>query len=180
MRTFATKICSRPRAWGFTLIEVLVVVLVVSILMGVVVASFTGVDREQALRGHVERLALRIEMARDKALQANREWGMYIEEEGIRFAEFDEVNGEWVARAERPFAIESADFDLSYDVDVEEYAVAAGQDEGEDDDLPDIVLFSSGETTPFTIAITAEDWETAPWELSSDGFVRTEIGRSEL
>ena len=90
------------RGSGFTLIEILVVVLVVAILMGVVVGSFTGVDKEQELQGFAERLALRIELARDKALQSNKEWGVYIDEDGIRFAEFDEVNEEWLDRAERP------------------------------------------------------------------------------
>ena len=97
---------------GFTLIEILVVVLVVSIIMGVVVASFTGVDREQSLRGYSERLALKIEFARDKALQANREWGVYIDEDGVRFAEYDEINGEWIQRADKPFTDDGFDSEL--------------------------------------------------------------------
>ena len=37
-----------------------------AILMGVVVNAFGGAEREQALQGYLERIALRIEMARPK------------------------------------------------------------------------------------------------------------------
>jgi len=164
---------------GFTLIEILVVVIVVSVLMGVVVNSFTGVDREQTLRGYSERLALRIEIARDRALQANREWGLYIDDDGVRFAEFDETNGEWVERTSKPFAGESYDREVRFGIEVEELEGALREPEGEDKNLPDIVLFSSGETTPFEISIDPMQWETTPWLLSSDGFTRTGVARGE-
>ena len=167
---------------GFTLIEILVVVLVISILMGVVVSSFTGVDREQTLLGYAERLALRIEMARDKALQSNREWGVYINDrDGVRFAEFDEVNGEWIEHSDKPFNADNYDAQVRFTVEVEEYAGALGaaDEDTEDGGLPTIVLFSSGETTPFEITIEPIDWQTIPWRLASDGFTRTDVVRSD-
>jgi general secretion pathway protein H len=171
------------RQSGFTLIEILVVVLVVSILMGVVVSSFSGVDREQALRGYCERLALKIEFARDKALQANREWGVYIDADGVRFAEFDEINGEWIQRAEKPFTPDAYDTALRFTVELAEIpgALSSGAEQlnGDDEDLPNIVLFSSGETTPFEISIEPEEWETTPWLLHSDGFTRTVVERGD-
>lgn len=186
-------------ASGFTLIEVLVVVVVVSILMSVVVASFTGTSREQELQGYVERLALRLEMARDKALQRNREWGVYFDEEGIRFAEFDEINGTWVEYTQRPFVgdryAEGVDFKLT----VEDFTpltnsasdgigggIGRDNDFGggsgnrnNDDELPDIVLYSSGETTPFTVEVTPKDWTTRTWQLTTDGFTRIALARDE-
>ncbi len=168
---------------GFTLVEILVVVLVVSILMGVVVGSFTGVDREQTLRGYCERLALKIEHARDKALQANREWGVYIDEDGVRFAEFDEINGEWIQRVEKPFAAEDYVEGLRFELEIEEIPGALAlnnqQPDEDEDEIPNIVLFSSGETTPFTLSVEPEDWETTPWLLRSDGFTRTSLERGD-
>ena len=168
-----------PRPCGFTLIEILVVVLVVSILMGVVVNSFTGADREQTLRGYSERLALKIELARDKALQANREWGVYIDRDGVRFAEFDETNGEWIMRGEKPFSADNYDAQVAFEVEVEALAGQLTDTEDDDKELPTIVLFSSGETTPFEISIEPQDWETRPWLLASDGFTRTSVSRDE-
>jgi general secretion pathway protein H len=162
---------------GFTLIEILVVVLVVSVLMGLVVGSFTGVDKEQELQGFAERLALKIEMARDKALQSNREWGVYIDKDGVRFAEFDEINAEWQDRIERPFNNDSYSQSVDIRVEATEFE---GQLLGEEKELPKIVLFSSGETTPFEIEIEPRDWDTRPWLLSSDGFGRTDIARVDI
>lgn len=167
----------KPRRWsGFTLIEILVVVVVVAILMSVVVGSFTGVDKEQELRGFAERLALRIELARDKALQTNKEWGLYVDEDGVRFAEFDEINEEWIDRVERPFNNEPYTQLLDIRVEATEFAT---QLLGNDKELPQIVLFSSGEATPFEIEIEPTDWAARSWLLSSDGFSRTDLVRGE-
>ena len=164
---------------GFTLIEVLVVVVIITILMSVIVAGFVGADKEQSFRGFAERMALRVEMARDRAIQTNHEWGVFVEPEGIRFAEFDPVTGEWLERVERPFRIEQTDDDFRYSVKVEAYP---GQDDlatNDDEDLPAIVLFSSGEITPFTLSIEPYTWQTTPWLISSDGFSRTAAQRGE-
>ncbi len=167
--------CSR----GFTLIEILVVVLVVSILMGVVASSFSGSDREQTLRGYSERLALRIEFARDKALQSNREWGVFLDEEGVRFAEFDEINALWSPRSGKPFNADPYDHNVEFSVSVEDLPGTLQAPEDPDEDIPDIVLFSSGETTPFEITISPVEWETRPWLLTSDGFTRTAASRGD-
>jgi len=153
---------------------------VVSILMSVVVSSFTGVDAEQELRGYAERLALRIELARDKAVQTNREWGVYVDEEGVRFAEYDEINIEWVPRAERPFTQEGYSADLTFEAIVEDAVKLTSDNDNDDDQPPTIVLFSSGETTPFELSIEHKDWQSQPWLLASDGFTRTELTRPEV
>ena len=149
--------------------------------MGVVVGSFTGADREQALRGYAERFALKIELARDKALQTNREWGVYIDDEGVRFAEFDEINAEWLERPERPFHTEELTASLDISVEAEKFTGAQNNRgiNSNEKKPPQLVLFSSGETTPFKIEIEPRDWETLPWLLESDGFTRTEISRDE-
>ena len=166
---------SRQR--GFTLIEVLVVVVIIAILMSVIVAGFVGADKEQSFRGFAERMALRVEMARDRAIQTNHEWGVFVEPESIRFAEFDPVTGEWLDRAERPFRIEQTDDDFRYNVKVEAYPGQDALATSEDEDLPDIVLFSSGEVTPFTLSIEPYAWETTAWLISSDGFTRASAER---
>ena len=168
---------------GFTLIEVLVVVLLISILMSVVVGTFTGSNRDQVLLGYVERLALRIEMARDRAVQRNQEWGIYVERDGVRFAEFDTVNGEWLEKMERPFKRDPDAEGLEFDAKVESYEAlptsAGGLDDDEEGEIPQIILFSSGEVTPFTLEVQPTEWEAPPWILTSDGFTRTAFERAE-
>ncbi|NKB97841.1 MAG: type II secretion system protein GspH [Pseudomonadales bacterium] len=182
MRIFNTQISSPSVALmasisrGFTLIEVLVVVVILAIAMSVVVAGFTGADQEQSFKGFAERMVLRIEMARDRAVQTNNEWGVYVDADEISFAEFDHVSAQWLPRIQRPFRVESTDDNFRYRVKVEAYP---GQVEPSDDDedTPSIILFSSGETTPFELSIEPEAWTTNSWTLVSDGFSRTVASR---
>lgn len=168
---------SSAGASGFTLIEVLIVVVVIAILMGAVVGAFTGSNRDQKLLGYVERLTLRIEMARDRAVQSNQEWGLYVERDNVRFAEFDTVNAEWLEKTERPFTPDSDSEGLEFRVEVESYAANTGS--SDDDEIPQIILFSSGEVTPFTLEVVPTEYSAPGWRLSSDGFSRTARERLE-
>ena len=170
---------------GFTLIEVLVVIVIISVVMSAIVAGFTGADREQSYQGFVQRMALRIEMARDRAVQTNHEWGLYVEEEVVRFAEFDPITGEWLDRVERPFKVEISNDKFRYQANVERYAAHFTDDKqslglsNKEGSIPTIILFSSGEITPFELTITPQTWDSSPWMLASDGFSRTKMSRDE-
>jgi general secretion pathway protein H len=168
---------TRPRDnAGFTLIEVLIVVVLISIIMATIVGSFAGVDREQEAQGIAARVALRIEMARDRAIQSNREWGVHVEQDSISFSTYDTPNEEWVARQERAFAQDNTDLDLTFNLDVELYP---GMEETTDKDFPQIVLFSSGEVTPFTLEMGSTNSTTSHWQVSSDGFSQAKAERVE-
>ncbi len=179
---------------GFTLIEILVVVVVVSIAMSVVVATFGGSDRSQEYTGYMQRLALKVEMARDKAVQRNREWGLHVSEEGLSFSEYDAVNQLWVVQSQRPFNASEFARQLEFSIEVEAFAgidVSAETfaqpaeddyslegDADEEADFPDVVFFSSGEVTPFELTAEPRDWTAQPLVLASDGFSRAKVRES--
>ena len=194
---------------GFTLIEILVVVVVVAIAMSVVIGSFSSADRNQEYMGYIQRLATKIEMARDRAVQRNREWGIHVEEHDIVFSEYDPVNEIWTIQSQRPFNSDDYAQQLEFvveveafsgiDVNAESFAGAddgfsldqdseAGNDSGNgsgngnnsgDLDFPDVVLFSSGEVTPFELSAQPVEWEAEPAVLVSDGFARTQLADDE-
>lgn len=161
------------RNHGFTLIEMLVVVVIIGILASTVVLGFVGSDREQNLRTEAERLAALIEMARSEAVQRNEEWGVSINATGYQFLVFNPLNHSWVAQKDGPFhPRKTADVTLSVKVD---QLTMPGDTAKEG--APNIIMFSSGEQTPFEIEITPQ-WKSDPWRVNSDGLSRTSAQRS--
>ena len=165
------------RTSGFSLLEILVVLTILAVLTGTVMLSFTGAESEQALKGAAERMAMRIELARQHALTRNREWGIYVDVEnaGYRFAELNPEQQAWVEMSQRPFADNDLPDLVGLSLELDEYDSLPFE---EDEDLPQILIFSSGEITPFTLLLEPE-WESTPWAVSSDGLARVEAARSE-
>lgn len=147
----------------------------VAILTGTVILGFTGADVEQRLRGSADQLAYTIELARQYALQRNREWGLHVEPDGIEFVEFDPEQQTWIARAERPFGEVEVPPGVALRVEAEAFEQLTGDGE---EDLPEVILFSSGEVTPFTVHLEPE-WDTPAWRVASDGISRARAERGE-
>ncbi len=166
---------SVQRSLGFTLLEVLVVLTILAVLTGTVMLSFTGSDQEQTLRGAAERLAIRIELARQHALTRNREWGIYVEPDTYRFAEFDPEQSIWVEQTGRPFDRADLPALVTLSLDLEEFDFLPFD---ENDDLPQILIFSSGEITPFRLLLEPE-WRAPPWALTTDGLSQVEASRDD-
>jgi general secretion pathway protein H len=161
------------RNHGFTLIEMLVVVVIIGILASTVVLGFVGSDREQNLRTEAERLAALIEMARSEAVQRNEEWGVSINETSYRFLVFNPLNHSWVEQKKSPFHPRKT-ADVTLTVKVDQLTMPGETANGS---APNIIMFSSGEQTPFEIEITPQ-WKSNPWRVNSDGVSRTSAQRS--
>ena len=162
---------------GFTLIEILIVVLVIGVLLGVVTTSFTGSSNAVVIEGFAQRMITRVEMARDKAIQQNMEWGMRIEKNSYYFMKFNQARGAWSRFSERPFETESLVNDMEMSVKADNYE---GGLASQDQLLPHIVFFSSGEVTPFEISINHLASPDTIWSLESDGFIRTALKKGEV
>ncbi len=78
------------RARGFTLIEVLLVILLIGLLAATVVYSFSGESRQQKLGKETEKLQARIQLAAELAMLKNVELGLYIDDKGYRFMLFEQ------------------------------------------------------------------------------------------
>lgn len=184
MQISISKTCNRqaqhPAALcrGFTLLEVLVVVAIIGILTGVVVVNFTGASGAQQMESQAEQLVLRMDLARQRALQRNRELGLSVGRDGYSFTELERETGRWLPLTERPFVtVELADtYQLVLRVEGRDGDDGkAGSfdlpisDAAEDGDpVPDLVFFRSGEVTPFELTLSDLD-QRRGWVVVSDG-----------
>jgi general secretion pathway protein H len=93
MPILATGSRRLARDAGVSLIEALMALMIVSLMAGAVVL-LSGA-REQQARVEAERLAARIELAREESVIANRAMALSVTAEGYGFERY--VDGRWVA-----------------------------------------------------------------------------------
>ncbi|MFT5209697.1 MAG: general secretion pathway protein H [Flavobacterium sp.] len=155
---------------GFTLIEILVVVLIVSIMSGIAVTQLPGFVQTGDFDLESRRLKTLLDMAREEALVQATEFGFKPDEEGYAFYQFDEVSQDWQETLERPFHRRKLpeDFHLDLEISGEKLTLS------EEKDPPPLLLLSSGEVSPFTLRIYQESNATnAPAtssSMKSDGY----------
>lgn len=80
------KVASR----GFTLIEMMIVIVLIGFLATYVMLNFTGESRKDLLNKETERLQQKIQLAAELAMLKQLELGLLLDEEGYRFMVFEQ------------------------------------------------------------------------------------------
>lgn len=161
--------CRSSAGSGFTLIEILVVVVIVGIISAMMLISFNLIGNDRNLKEQATRLASLLEMTLDEATLQGRDFGLEVMRTGYRFVEFDpvlerwnEVIGDDLLRPrdldedqEFELIIEDRRVELDYepaDFGDEDDASDKGNDRLEDY-APHILILSSGDTSPFELKL---------------------------
>jgi general secretion pathway protein H len=147
---------SPQHAAGFTLIEIMVVLVVVGMLVALATFTMGGNSLRRDLDNEAQKLFLLMQTVSEQAVLNNTEFGLVIDEEQYRFLAYDEQTGTWKPPQDRLFRGRSLPEWLVVTKYIESDAprLASGNDDGEERVTPDVVLFSSGETTPFELELT--------------------------
>ena len=97
-----------------------------------------------------------------------------MQADDYRFVELDPLQGEWIEQAYRPFVADGLTPRIAFRVELEGFdREQLGVSE---EDLPDIIVFSSGEVTPFEWFLDPA-WDAPPWIVSSDGLSESHADR---
>jgi general secretion pathway protein H len=165
----------RARARGFTLLEILVVLVIMAAMAGLLVIGFKD-SPEQRLRREANDLAALLNAAADEAVLHGFELGLAIDPSGYRFVYFDGEKKQWLAVPEKMlpphnFVDETSVAVVLDGAHIDEQAQQRIQllsARSEDTKLrPLLLLLSSGEVTPFTLTLGyGEDLKIV---LSGDG-----------
>jgi general secretion pathway protein H len=174
---------ARVRAQGFTLIEMLVVLVVIAAMAGLLVFSMSD-NPERELKREAQGLAALLNTAADEAVMQSRDLGLAINDQGYVFVVFDPKEKRWVPLLQKPlgahqfaegysveFAFDGKQIDDATRARIEKF-IARGDGDTEADlqdseKKPALLLLSSGEITAFVLTLRHEQ---AAFQLSSDGF----------
>ncbi len=145
-----------PRTQGFTLLEVLVVVLIIGIVLGIAVISLPG-DGDEALRTEARRLDALLDLASEDAIVGNREIALEIQPHGYRFLVQDDEA--WRPIETPPLQPRALPDEIRLTVRVDGVRLRLGTDE--DDEVGRLYILSSGEMTPFELTLSRRDGANA-------------------
>ncbi|MCW8093272.1 type II secretion system minor pseudopilin GspH [Alteromonas sp. ASW11-130] len=170
-----------PKQRGFTLLEVLLVLLLIGLASGYVVFNVFGTSEADRLKQEAARLQVLIDMASDYAVLNQQELGLRIEEKDnfYQFMLLDEED-RWQPIEEeeiyhkrelpQPFTFDLNLDDLPWQDDdrlfdrelfdeelsVSDEGVEIGNEENKPLPPPQVLIMSSGDVTPFTLTFNYE------------------------
>ena len=154
---------ARSISKGFTLIEILVVLLIITVLAGVTIARLPTFAQNAEFETEIRRLELLFNMAHQESILDSTEFGFRLTDDGYKFLKFDDGSQSWTD-AESPFHERSLPDDLNL-------VIRADNDDfnlmGEN--LPPVLILSSGENTPFRLILQSRLQDTSR-TLMSEGY----------
>lgn len=153
------------RLRGFTLIELLVVLVLLGCLLSLAVLGSGVAGPARELRSEAERLGRLIGLLQDEAVLDNREYGLSFGREGYRVLRYEPQHAEWQALDRQSRRLPQW-IELVFEVEGEALRLP-GKAEAE---VPQLLILSSGEITPFRLRLAERRRDGLHLQLSSDGF----------
>ncbi len=164
---FAAAMNSRRRIGGFSLIEILVVVVIVAIVTSMALLSIGLLGDDRELRTEARRLVSLVEVAQDEAMMQGREFGLELMTNSYRFVEYEPLLNQWnELLGDDTLRLRQLPEDVEFALFLEDKRILL---EPEPDDFdasdehrnqtltenyaPHILIFSSGDMTPFELRI---------------------------
>jgi len=149
------------QARGFTLMELMVVMVIIGLVTASVLIKFRGNTRDTQLDQEAQRLDALFDYVREQAELQTRDYGFRINETGYSFVVFDVLGNQW-----RPVDEDDALRErglppgLKSELVVEGRKVVLTRKKKEkelDDFAPQVMIFANGDVSSFELAVQREE-----------------------
>ncbi len=151
---------ARPaaRSKGFTLVEILIVMLIITVVISLTVLSVTSTGRDSQLDEESRRIEGLVGLLHERALLEGRDFGLLIEPAAYEFLVYDTRRNLWLMLdQEREFRHRDLPKGISFQLQLDSQTVVI---KPIDRDLsnaapptPQIAIAASGEGTPFRLIL---------------------------
>ena len=177
---------------GFTLIEILVVIVIVATVMSIAMLSFGILGNDRDLQTEAKRFAALTEVVQDEASMQGREFGIELMTAGYRFVEYDALTGQWAdVPGDDILRLRGLPEDVEFELFLEDKRIVLDDDPSPFDDpdkdkgrsasdvyTPHLLIYSSGDATPFELHIWRQ-FDDSRVILRGDALGAVEILRSD-
>jgi len=174
---------------GFTLLEMLVVVVIIGIVLSFSVLSLGGDRRGEELDREARQFTELLRLAAEQTVLSGEEWGVQISPDSYRFLVYTDKG--WVVQEEDPLFRErtlTEGTELDVELEGREVVLGANLDTDTDDTAdkdeadklkPTLFILSSGEISPFVMRLSAKETEQR-FEVKADARGVLTVGTPEL
>src|SRR5713226_10079144 len=150
--------CPSMRSKGFTLVEILVVVVIMAIVISLAVLSVSSTGRDSQLDEESRRIEGLVGLLHERALLEGRDFGLRIEPAAYEFVVYDPRRDRWMMMdQEREFRHRELPKGISFQLQLDSQTVvikpidrnlSSGQQPN-----PQVAIAASGEGTPFRLVL---------------------------
>ena len=144
-------------AAGFTLIEILIVVVIIGVISAGILLSLGLTGRDRELEKESDRLLALFTYAREQAELQTREYGVMFQDDGYEFLTYDARRAAWRSVPEdEALGARHLPDGLGFRLSVEARPVVLTRPTDAQDKTPQVMIFSNGDLTSFEATLERE------------------------
>jgi general secretion pathway protein H len=169
---------------GFTLVEILVVVVIMAVVIALAVLSIGVTGRDTQLDEESRRIEGLVDILHERALLEGRDFGLRILPDGYEFAVYDADRDRWLTmNDEQEFRHRTLPKGVSFKLTLDSVEVVLKPVErdalnDQPPPSPQLAISASGDGTPFKLTLTREATQ-ANASINGDAFGKTTLASSD-